>query len=375
MLTVSLAERSYPIEIAESNLDRIGAFLAEIERRFDAEPVTHAVVLTDENVSKHGYAHTVADSLNGADVDVSLFVVAAGEGSKSLETAATLWETLVEDGADRKTLFVAVGGGVIGDLGGFVAATYARGIRFFQVPTTLLAQVDSSVGGKVGINLPAAKNMVGAFHQPLGVIIDVAALRTLDEVQYACGLGEVAKYALSLDAELLERIETGAERLLRRDGAFLREVITRCCEIKADIVARDERETADSRVLLNYGHTFAHALETLSGYKIPHGQAVAVGCVAAARLAKSLDRIDAAVLDRHVAFLQTLHLPTCPADLVRIPGCENLEPFDPERVVAVMARDKKVEHGRLRFVLPTALGRCEAVADVDTLRVLRILEK
>ncbi len=361
-LTVSLSERSYSIDIGHGNLDRAGAFLSSL----GGGTVSHAVVLTDEHVSSYGYARIVADAIADAGIDVSLFVIAAGESSKSIETAATLWETLLEDGTDRKSVLVAVGGGVIGDLAGFIAATFARGIRFFQVPTTLLAQVDSSVGGKVGINLPGAKNMVGAFHQPVGVLIDTATLETLDATQYACGLGEIAKYAVSLDAALFERLESDAADVGRRDRDILSEIVFRCCEIKAGIVANDERETTGFRALLNYGHTFAHVFETLGDYRLPHGQAVAVGCVCAARLALKLGRVDTAFLERQIRLLQRLDLPTSLLDL----GAS----IEPKRAVDLMNRDKKVENGRLRFVLPIELGRCELVGGIDPRTVMEAIE-
>lgn len=363
MLTVPLNERSYAIEIGSGNLARAGTLLtssgqAELRR---------AVLLTDENVAKLGYAHTVTESIAAAGIEAALFVIGAGETGKSLETAATLWETLVEEGADRKTLFVAVGGGVIGDVGGFVAATYARGIRFFQVPTTLLAQVDSSVGGKVAVNLPNAKNMVGVFHQPIGVLIDTTTLETLDPVQFACGLGEVVKYGVSLDAHFFEYLEAHAAAVLNHDRDVLREIVFRCCRIKADIVAQDERETTGRRALLNFGHTFAHALETASEYGIPHGLAVSIGNVAAARLAESLGRVDATFVRRLIELNRKLGLPIACSELA------NLASFDPAMLLELMRHDKKAESGRLHFILPTQIGGCEPVADLDPDRVLAVL--
>ncbi len=295
IVRVDLGERSYDIEIGEGNLDRLGQFVS------GRGEVSHAVVITDENVERpHGLR--AAEGLARNSTTVDLVVIEPGEQSKCVATAAELWEKLLDLGADRKTVIVAVGGGVIGDLAGFVAATYARGIRFFQVPTSLLAQVDSSVGGKVGINLPAAKNMVGAFLQPRGVLIDLATLATLPDPEYRAGLGEVVKYGVILDAALFELLEDNSDKLLRRDPEVLRHVIARCCRLKADIVEQDEREVTGLRAVLNYGHTIGHAVESLSGYgTLLHGQAVAIGMVCASRLAERLGRIDASVVAREAS--------------------------------------------------------------------------
>ena len=287
-----------------------------------------------------------------------IFSVAAGEQSKTIETANTLWNTLLKEGTDRKSVLVAVGGGVVGDLGGFIAATYARGIRFFQVPTTLLAQVDSSVGGKVGIDLPAAKNMVGAFHQPLGVLIDTATLQTLPEEQYLSGLGEVVKYGVALEASLFQYMESNIQPIKRRDNVVLQKIISECCRIKAGIVAEDEHETTGKRILLNYGHTFAHAFEIASNYTILHGLAVSMGAIYAARLAVRLGLVDEEFLRQQFALHQALDLP------VEYPA-----KFDPREMVERMYHDKKAEFGKLRFVLPTGLGQCRVVDNVETQHV------
>ena len=344
---VDLAERSYDIQIGAGNMDQAGPRLCEIGR------VSHAVVITDENVEQpHG--DCVAESLVKAGAEVALVVVEAGEPSKSIEAAAVLWEQMLKLGADRKSVVVAVGGGVVGDLAGFVAATYARGVRFFQVPTTLLAQVDSSVGGKVGINLPKAKNMVGAFLQPVGVLIDTRSLDTLEAREYKAGLGEVVKYGVILDEHLFEYLESYTNELLDRRHTVLGEVVTQCCRLKASVVEKDEREESGLRAVLNYGHTFGHAIETLSGYgKFLHGEAVSIGMLCASRLAERLGRVDAQFTARQKKLLGALELPTEFPDL------------DPEEVVRAMMHDKKVEHGRLRFVLPSRMGHVELVGDVD----------
>jgi 3-dehydroquinate synthase len=346
-LRVELAERSYDIRIGTGNSPEMGSFLTSLG------DVSHAVIVTDTNVQEP-HAEQIAASLAGAGLAVDLVAVEPGETSKSIDVANALWEKLLELGADRRSVVVAVGGGVVGDLAGFVAATYARGVRFLQVPTSLLAQVDSSVGGKVGINLPDAKNMVGAFLQPIGVLIDTATLDTLPPREYTAGLGEVVKYGVILDAPLFERLEANVPGLLAREHGLLVDVIARCCRLKADVVRRDEREESGLRAVLNYGHTFAHAFETLAGYgKILHGEAVALGMVCAGRLAAQLGRVDERFITRQDDLLAGLGLPTRPPR------------FDVDRLFDAMMHDKKVAHGRPRFVLPTRLGHVELVEDVD----------
>ena len=344
---VNLGPRSYTIVIDAGNLAEAGRFVAE------RAPADHAVVITDEHVEKP-HAAAVAESLAESLSRIDLLVIEPGELAKSIETAAALWERLLQLGTDRQSVVVAVGGGVVGDLAGFVAATFARGLRFVQVPTTLLAQVDSSVGGKVGINLPEAKNMVGAFLQPLGVLVDTTTLETLPRREYLAGLGEVVKYGVILDAELFAYLESHVAELLARDHESLRHVITRCCRLKGDVVEQDEREETGLRAVLNYGHTFAHAFEALTGYgTLLHGEAVAMGMVCASRLAERLGRVDARFTARQCELLSTLGLPSKPP------------PLEPDDVLRVMAHDKKIEHGHLRFVLPTHMGKCELVEAVN----------
>jgi len=346
-LRIDLAERSYNIEIGSGNLSRITDFLLECGR------VSHAVVISDENVQKL-HASVVAEELANRSIDVDMIVVEPGETSKSIDVAAGLWHGMLELGADRKTVVVAVGGGVVGDLAGFIAATYARGVRFLQVPTTLLSQVDSSVGGKVGINLEDAKNMVGAFLQPMGVLIDTATLNTLAEREYRSGLAEVVKYGVILDAEFFGYLEENVEGLLGKDPEVLRHVVFRCCELKASVVQDDEREETGLRAILNYGHTFGHAMEVLAGYgEILHGEAVSIGMLCASRLAEKLGRVDAEFTDRQFELLQSLGLP------VKVPMS------DIDQIIEKMMNDKKVQHGKLRFVLPARMGKVELVGDVD----------
>ncbi len=357
IVRVELAERSYEIHIGAGNLDQAGPLLVGRGR------TTHAVVITDTNVETP-HAMAVAESLSDAEIGVDIIVLEPGEPTKSIESAAGVWEGLLDLGADRRSVVVAVGGGVVGDLAGFIAATFARGLRFFQVPTSLLAQVDSSVGGKVGINLPKAKNMVGAFLQPDGVLIDTSTLDTLDRRQYRAGLGEVVKYGVILDPELFERLESEIEGLRRADHRLLREVVAQCCRLKARIVEQDELETSGLRAVLNYGHTFGHAFETLAGYgELLHGEAIAIGMLCASRLAERLGRIDAALTERQRRLLAALDLPTEAPDV------------DPDLVLKTMMHDKKVQHGKLRLVLPSGLGHVDLVGDVSAEQVRAVLAR
>lgn len=342
---VSLSDRSYDINIGTGHLADIGSLL------ITTQPLSHAVLITDENVTQ--YATTVAESLANSGVNVDVLTIEAGETSKSADCAATLWEELLAVGSDRKSLIVAVGGGVVGDLAGFIAATFARGLAFVQIPTTLLSQVDSSVGGKTGINLPSAKNMVGAFWQPQLVLIDTDVLTSLPERDYISGLAEVIKYGMIQDEVFFAYLEDHVFELKQRDPETLRHVISRCCRLKADVVEADERETSGRRAILNYGHTFAHALEAASGYgELLHGEAVSIGMTCAARLAESMERINSEVTSRQHALLQALGLP------VAVPR------LDVDQLIDLMMHDKKVEYGRLRFVLPDRIGHVQLVDGV-----------
>jgi 3-dehydroquinate synthase len=344
---VNLSERGYDIEIGGGNLS------AGFKRLLDERRITHAVVISDENVAPL-YASAVLEALRHAGARADLATVPAGETSKSVASAQSLWQKMLDCGADRKTVVVALGGGVVGDLAGFVAATYGRGVPFVQAPTTLLAQVDSSVGGKVGVNLPGAKNMVGAFWQPWRVVIDTDTLHTLPQREYRAGLAEVVKYGVILDADFFSYLEGHVEQIERREGTALRAIVARCCRLKADVVESDERETTGARAVLNYGHTFCHAFEAATGYgALLHGEAVSIGMICASRLAERLGRVDAGLTARQHALLTALGLPTDVPDVSH------------DELLALMSRDKKVEHGRLRFVLPSRMGHVELVGDID----------
>lgn len=351
-IPVKLQERSYDIQIGRGNLSLAATFV------FQRLKSKQAVVITDTHVEVP-HAQAVIASLAAAGIRGNLLVVPAGEASKCISQAADLWNRLLDLGADRKTAIIAVGGGVVGDLAGFVAATFARGIPFVQIPTSLMAQVDSSVGGKVGINLPLAKNLVGAFWQPRGVLIDLDTLLTLPEREYRSGLAEVVKYGVILDEDFFVFLEDHVAAVNLREPATLAHLIARSCELKAVVVSQDEREEAGQRVVLNYGHTFCHAIETVAGYgKYLHGEAVAIGMVCASRLAEKLGRIPSDITLRQQNLLRSLGLPT------------EVEGLNQDELLAAMHRDKKAESGKLRFVLPSRLGQVELVDDVPREKVL-----
>lgn len=362
---VDLGQRSYEIVIVSEQLNQLPDYLdAWMVRRGLASIGKMAVVVTDKHLAD-SHAAAVSHSLLEGGWKTRVIGLEPGEQTKCLEAATRLYDSLVEWKADRRTCIVAVGGGVIGDLAGFVAATYARGLPFVQVPTSLLAQVDSSVGGKVGVNHPLGKNLIGAFHQPLGVFIDTSVLNTLPDRDYRSGLAEVVKYGVILDAGFFEFLEQNVAELNRRDAGALRQVVARSCRLKADVVEQDEYERTGLRAVLNYGHTFAHAFETLAGYgELLHGEAVAIGMLYASRLAERRGLIDASITERQRALIAALGLPTELPETVR-PSVEE--------VLDRMRLDKKSLDGKLRFVLPTRLGHVEVFPDVPEEDVRAVL--
>ncbi len=343
-LRVNLGERSYDLFFGS------GLHAAVRARIEEARAAGRKVaVVTDANLAAAQGA--ALDAMTG---DAPRLVLPAGESTKCLGELGRVWDFLAVNRLDRSSLLVAAGGGVIGDLAGFAAASYLRGIPFIQVPTTLLAMVDSSVGGKTGINLSSGKNLVGAFHQPHAVYIDIALLGTLPPREFAAGMAEVIKYGLLGDAELFARLER--EPLTPASGD-LAEVVRRCCATKARIVEADERETAaeGGRALLNLGHTFGHAIEQVTGYgAYLHGEAVAAGLCAAARLSQKLGYIGAAEVARVEAVVAAHALPTRLRSPLALPA-----------LVAAMGRDKKVRAGGLRFVVLRALGDSATQGGVD----------
>ncbi|HEU4458943.1 MAG TPA: 3-dehydroquinate synthase [Methylibium sp.] len=351
--TVGLGSRSYDIVLGIGLLDQPRAF----EGVRDA---ALAVVVTNTTVAPL-YAAELVQCLGRRHGRIHTIRLPDGESHKTWPTLNLVFDELLSLGADRKTILYALGGGVIGDITGFAAACYMRGIDFVQVPTTLLAQVDSSVGGKTGINHPRGKNMIGAFHQPLRVIADLDTLRTLPEREYRAGLAEVIKYGPIADAPFLGWIESSIERLLARDVEALRHAVRRSCEIKAAVVGQDERE-AGLRAILNFGHTFAHAIEAGLGFgEWLHGEAVACGMAMAADLSAAVGLLPASDADRIVRLIDRAGLP------VRGPA------LGAGRYLQLMRVDKKAEGGAIRFVLIDRLGHA-VVRGVDDAQVEAVLE-
>jgi 3-dehydroquinate synthase len=349
-LDVGLGERSYPIHIGSGAMARAGDVLA-------AEGARRAVVVTNEAVATHWLAPLRA-SLDARGVACDVVTIPDGEAHKNFATLESVITRLIELRAERKTVMVALGGGIVGDITGFAAAVYQRGTPFVQVPTTLLAQVDSSVGGKTGINHPLGKNMVGAFYQPRAVLIDTLCLSTLPKREMAAGLAEVIKYGAIRDAAFFAWLEDNIEALVARDGIALMHAIYESCSIKAAIVAADEREEGE-RALLNFGHTFGHAIENGVGYgEWLHGEAVAAGMAVAARVSHRVGRLGEDGVQRLTALIARADLPTAAPALG----------FD--RWKTLLARDKKVAAGTIRFVLLDAIGKAVISADVgdDVLR-------
>jgi len=364
---VELGFRSYEIRVVTGRPEEFGPFVrAAIERTWSGASCRTALVVTDSQLADLALPAGVLAALSAVGIEATTAVVKGGEAAKSLGGAAQLYDELVRVKADRHTLVVALGGGVIGDLAGFVAATFARGLPFFMVPTTLLAQVDSSVGGKVGINHPDAKNLIGAFYQPAGVWIDTETLGTLPARELLCGLAEVVKYGVIVDGEFFASLERDVEPIVRRDAGALRRIVVESCRMKAAVVTQDEREETGLRAVLNFGHTIGHAIEATAGYDGPykHGEAVAIGMVAESRLAQRLGWIGGDAVERLVRLLERFGLPTS------APG------LDAERLVETMTRDKKNRRGKIRFVLPRSIGKVELTdaAGIDDVRaVIRTL--
>ncbi|MBA4190819.1 MAG: 3-dehydroquinate synthase [Planctomycetaceae bacterium] len=354
---VNLGPRSYDIALTTGDTTGIGPFT-----RAALPKAKLAFVVADANTRPH--AQVIESSLQEAGFGTAIAKVPAGEESKSQTELSRLYDAMYDVAADRSTVVVAVGGGVVGDLAGFAAASYNRGLPLLMVPTTLLSMVDSSVGGKTGINHAKGKNLIGAFHQPAGVWIDTAYLDTLPEREFRSGLAEVVKYGVILDVEFFAWLEANVASVIARKPESLIHLIRRSCQLKADVVEKDEREETGLRAVLNYGHTFAHAFETVGGYGAwLHGEAVAAGMVCASRLAEKLGMIDADITRRQIALLNEFSLPTAPR-----PG------WDTDKLIAVMRRDKKSAAGKLRFILPTRLGEVKLVGDIDEGLVRDVLE-
>jgi 3-dehydroquinate synthase len=346
-IRVKLGSRSYDI--------RIGAGMPMDLSRFGGKG-GKVMLVSDSNVDGL-YGAGCARTLKRAGATVYRAVVPAGESSKSLKRAAQLYERAAEAGLGRGDVIVALGGGMVGDLAGFVAGTYLRGVALVQVPTTLLAMVDSSVGGKTGVNLKQGKNLVGVFHQPSAVVADLTTLRSLPTREYVSGLAEVVKYGVIWDAGLFKQLEGSVGGLLDRDESLLEKIVWRCCEIKAEVVSEDERE-GGLRAILNFGHTLGHAVENVAGYgTVLHGEAVAVGMVYAARLSVLVRGCPVVHAERVVDLIRNLGLPVVP------PGGAEAGRWRALR--GAMNADKKTHRGSLRFVLADRLGSVEIGCQVS----------
>lgn len=355
---VELGDRSYPIHIDRGLIPRLGQLIREAAPR-----ARRALIITDTNVSPH-FGALAKVSLEQAGISTMTAKVPAGEASKSLAQAYNLYTACVNAGLERSSVIVALGGGVIGDLAGFVAATYLRGIPFVQVPTTLLAQVDSSVGGKTGVDLPQGKNLVGAFHQPFLVVADLDSLGTLPKKEFVAGMAEVVKHAVIRDAGFFRYLESKTGPILEQDPSMMALVVERNCRIKADVVVADEKE-GGLRAILNFGHTVGHALEASLGFGgWRHGECVAVGMMAATAIARQALVLKEPELPiRLEGLLHKLGLPT------RLPtgmGAEALQPL--------MQRDKKVQEGQIHWVLPVRMGEVVVTATVGAEVVRRGIE-
>ena len=358
---VDLPQQPYEIAIADNGLDQLGQFIAKLN-------LGKKVLVVSSPIIERHYGERAITSLKSAGFEVAVCNLPAGERYKTLASIQKIYNAALENRLERSSTLVALGGGVIGDLTGFAAATWLRGINFVQVPTTLLAMVDAAIGGKTGVNHPQGKNLIGAFYQPKFVLIDPQVLNTLPVREFRAGMAEVIKYGVIWDAELFAQMEQ-SDRLDQRrylNAGLLPEILSRSCQAKADVVSKDEKE-AGLRAILNYGHTIGHAVESLTGYRlVNHGEAVAIGMVAAGQLAVELKFWQHEAQERQLALIQKAGLTTKLPDGVDIAA-----------ILDALQTDKKVEAGRVRFVLPTQIGAATVTDQVpaDTIRqVLRQMQ-
>jgi 3-dehydroquinate synthase len=343
-----LADRSYPIIVTLGNYSSLGEGISE---HCGARSI---VIICDDKVATH-YLDPVTAKLAEQGFQVFCQTVPAGEGSKKLAVVEGLYDSLFDHALERSDAIVALGGGVIGDLAGFVAATFKRGLDYVQVPTSLLAMVDSSVGGKTGINHPRGKNMIGSFHQPRLVYSDITALSTLPARELSCGLAETVKHAVIRDGQFFDWLESNSDKIMNLDNECMLDLVHRNCSIKAAVVATDERESG-LRGILNFGHTIGHALEILYSPKgMLHGEAISLGMVAASRLAVRRNMIPDETASRLEGLLKAFNLPVRLEDEVVV-----------ESVQEAIKNDKKVQAGKIKFVLPTAIGDCSFVEDLTS---------
>jgi 3-dehydroquinate synthase len=345
VIVVDLPQQAYEIPIASGGLDRLGIWMKGSDR-FPLKLGQKVLLVSNPGIAKH-YGKRAIASLEATGFQVIECILPAGERYKTLNSIQKIYDIALKHRLERSSTIVALGGGVIGDMSGFAAATWLRGINFVQVPTSLLAMVDASIGGKTGVNHPNGKNLIGAFHQPRLVLIDPEVLATLPAREFRAGMAEVIKYGVIWDADLFEQLEQ-AKRLDQQryvDAELLQVILSRSCQAKAHVVSKDEKE-AGLRAILNYGHTIGHAVESLTGYRlVNHGEAVAIGMVMAGQIAVELGLWEQASADRQRVLIEKTGLPT------QLP-----EGLDIEEILDSLQTDKKVKDGRVRFVLPTQIG-------------------
>ena len=345
-IAIDLGAQSYEISIGHPDYSDLGSAC------LSSGLAGSALIVTDSHVAAH-YAEACENSLVAAGIDACIFAVPAGENSKSHDQLKRIYDTAFEIGLDRKSFIVALGGGVVGDLAGYAAATFLRGIPYVQVPTSLLAMVDSSVGGKTGINVSQGKNLIGAFHQPKLVYVSLASLVTLPEREYAAGLAEVIKYGIIEDKDLFDLLATQQDAVKAKDAGVLQEIVKRSCEIKAAVVEKDEKE-AGLRAVLNFGHSLGHAIENVAGYgKYLHGEAISVGMCYAARVSEKVLDLDNADVDAIESLFADYNLPIRASE------------FDWATLSQPLKQDKKMRRGQLQWVLADALGSVSIGHEVD----------
>jgi 3-dehydroquinate synthase len=340
IINVNLPQQSYEIAIAPAGIDQLGEMMSHLKLG------KKVLLVSNPAIFKH-YGERAVASLEAAEFEVTTCTLQPGERYKTLSSVQKIYDTALENRIERSSTMVALGGGVIGDMTGFAAATWLRGINFVQVPTSLLAMVDAAIGGKTGVNHPQGKNLIGAFHQPRLVLIDPEVLKTLPMREFRAGMAEVIKYGVIWDAELFAEMEASKrlDQLRYVNPELIESILTRSCQAKADVVGKDEKE-AGLRAILNYGHTIAHAVESLTGYKVVnHGEAVAIGMVAAGQIAVELGMWQKEEAERQDALIEKAGLPT------KLP-----DGIDIEAIIESLQLDKKVQAGKVRFILPTQIG-------------------
>jgi len=362
VIHVNLPQQSYEIVLTHNGLDQLGQYMTSLKLG------KKVLVVANPTIFRH-YRERAIAALKSAEFEVAELILDEGERYKTLASIQKIYDAALENHLERSSIMVALGGGVIGDMTGFAAATWLRGINFVQVPTTLLAMVDAAIGGKTGVNHPQGKNLIGAFHQPRLVLIDPQVLNTLPDREFRAGIAEVIKYGVIWDAELFAKMEQceSLKQISDLDEGLLQEILNRSAQAKADVVSQDEKE-ARLRAILNYGHTIGHAVESLTKYSLfNHGEAVAIGMVAAGKLAVALElceQWDKTAQERQLALIEKAGLP------IQLPAEINIE-----AIIKALQTDKKVQDGRVRFVLPTQIGAATVTEQVPTEQIRQVLQE